>query len=50
MDVAQQVLDSGRAVLHLLAWVLSAYALHHLALPGARAVAVAATPAWTVMP
>ncbi|MCC2634333.1 MAG: hypothetical protein K0S48_2219 [Ramlibacter sp.] len=40
-----------RQLLHLLAWVVSAYALHHLALPRrAQPWAVAATPAWTVMP
>jgi uncharacterized membrane protein len=40
-----------RQLLHLLAWVTSAFALHHLALPRrARPWRVAATPAWTVMP
>ncbi|MCG2591934.1 DUF2339 domain-containing protein [Ramlibacter sp. XY19] len=40
-----------RQLLHLLAWALSAFALHHLALPRrASPWPVAATPAWTVMP
>jgi uncharacterized membrane protein len=40
-----------RQWLHLLAWVASAYALHHLALPRRGSPwPVAATPAWTVMP
>ncbi|MDB5859181.1 MAG: hypothetical protein JWQ76_2870 [Ramlibacter sp.] len=40
-----------RQLLHLLAWVLSAYALHHLALPRrAQPWWVAATPAWGVLP
>ncbi|NML43669.1 DUF2339 domain-containing protein [Ramlibacter sp. G-1-2-2] len=40
-----------RQLLHLLAWVLSAFALHHFALPRrARPWAIAATPAWCVLP
>src|SRR6185369_6116537 len=42
---AQQVL------LHLAAWVLSAYALHTLALPRRRAPwAIAGTPSWLNLP
>jgi uncharacterized membrane protein len=44
----------GRAVqlhLHVLAWVGSAWAIHALALPRRKqAWAIAATPAWTVLP
>jgi uncharacterized membrane protein len=40
-----------RQLLHLLAWVLGAFALHHLALPRrAQPWPIAATPAWTVLP
>ena len=50
--IAQPVLGAAaRLQLEMLAWVASAFALHHLALPArARAWPVAATPAWTVMP
>jgi uncharacterized membrane protein len=50
--VAQHVLDSAaRGHLKLLAWVASAFAFHHLALPArARPWAIAATPAYTTMP
>jgi uncharacterized membrane protein len=38
-------------LLHMVAWVFSAYALHHLALPGrSRPWAIAATPAWLTLP
>lgn len=44
----------GRAqqqMLHMAAWVLSAFALHHLALPGrAKPWAMAGTPAWLTLP
>ncbi|MEP6824681.1 MAG: DUF2339 domain-containing protein [Ramlibacter sp.] len=40
-----------RTHLQLLAWVGSAFLLHHLALPGrTRPWPIAATPAWTVLP
>ena len=40
-----------RVMLHALAWVGSAFVLHHLALPTrARPWTVAATPAWTTLP
>ena len=47
-----RVFDPGaRTHLHMLAWIVSAFALHFLALPGrARPWPFAATPAWTVLP
>lgn len=45
-------LDAGmQPHLHMLAWVASAFVLHHLALPArARPWGVAASPAWLVLP
>lgn len=50
--VAQHAIDmAGRANLKLLAWLASAFAVHHLALPArAKPWPIAATPAWTTMP
>lgn len=50
--IALPVFDAAaRLNLHLVAWVGSAFALHHLALPARNAPwAIAATPAWTVLP
>jgi uncharacterized membrane protein len=50
--VAQPVLGiAAQLQLEMLAWVASAFALHHLALPARpRPWPMAATPAWTVMP
>ncbi|HET6829456.1 MAG TPA: DUF2339 domain-containing protein [Ramlibacter sp.] len=50
--VPQMLFDApARAALSLLAWVGSAFALHVLALPArAKPWAMAATPAWTVVP
>lgn len=50
--IALPVFDAAaRLNLHLLAWVGSAFALHHLALPARRDPwPIAATPAWTVLP
>jgi hypothetical protein len=43
--------ESQRLLLHVAAWVLSAFALHRLALPQrAQPWAIAATPAWLVLP
>ena len=43
--------EAQRQLLHLLAWVLSAYALHRLALPRrAQPWPVAASPGWLAMP
>ena len=50
--IAVPVFDAAmRLHLHLLAWVGSAFAAHHLALPArARPWPIAATPAYTVVP
>jgi uncharacterized membrane protein len=50
--VAIPVFDAAaRLNLHLVAWVGSAFAAHHLALPARRNPwPIAATPAWTVLP
>ncbi|NPC54746.1 DUF2339 domain-containing protein [Caenimonas soli] len=50
--IAVPVFDAAaRLHLHLLAWVGSAFALHHLALPARqRPWPIAATPAYTVLP
>ncbi len=52
LDYRVPIFDfAARIQLHLLAWVASAFAVHHLALPArARPWPVAATPAWTVLP
>lgn len=43
--------EPQRMLLHMAAWVLGAFALHHLALPGRKHPwSVAATPAWLVLP
>ena len=50
--IAVPVFDAAaRLHLHLLAWVASAFAVHHLALPARqRPWPIAATPAYTVLP
>lgn len=52
LDDTASLFDRGaRLHLQMLAWVVSAFAVHHLALPGrARPWPVAATPACTVLP
>ncbi|RYF39121.1 MAG: DUF2339 domain-containing protein, partial [Comamonadaceae bacterium] len=50
-DLVPVLNEHLRTHLQLLAWVGSAFALHHLALPHRTwPWAIAATPAWTVMP
>ena len=50
--IALHVYDAAaRLNFHLVAWVGSAFALHHLALPARKQPwPIAATPAWTVLP
>lgn len=50
-DAVRDFAPAQRQLLHMMAWILSAFALHRLALPTrARPWPIAATPAWLVLP